>query len=163
MGEAKNKAAYTILTHEMRAEMLGDDPFKPAYDFLFGMIEDVYTSCGGVNHELFGIDFQAGKPTGVNVLVVHRIEDVPRLREQMLQRWPMVAHIFEGWAAPDESVPPSQHPQRYDIVSVMLNTSDMTAAASCRVDAGQKTIERGDLVFLSELGGRLGRELPTRH
>lgn len=163
MGEAKNKAARTALTDEMRAEMLGENPFKPAYDFIFGMVEVVYTSSGGVNHELIGIDFLAGKPTGVNVMVVRRIEDVPRLREQMLQNWPMVAHVFEAWAAPDASVPASQHPQRYDIVSVMLNTSDMVAAASCRVDPGQKTIERGELVFPSGVGGRLGRELPTRH
>ena len=163
MGEAKNKSARTALTDEMRAAMLGEDPFKLAYDFLFGMVEHVYTNSGGVNHELIGIDFDAGKPTGVHVLVVRRTEDVPRLREQMLQHWPMVAHDFEAWHAPDASVPASQHPQRYDVVSVMLNTSDMVAAASCRVDPGQKTIERGELFFPSGVGGRLGCELPTRH
>lgn len=163
MGEAKNKSARLALTEAERAGMLGDNPFNSAYNFLFGMAEVVYKSTGGVNHELIGMDFDAGKPTGVNVMLVRRIEDVPRLREQMLQKWPMVAHVFEAWAAPDASVPASEHPQRYDIVSVMLNTIDMVAAASCRVDPGKKTIERGELLYLSGVGGRLGRELPTRH
>lgn len=163
MSEAKNKATRTALTDEMRAGMLGGNPFNPAYDILFGMVEFAYKSTGGVNHELIGLDFKEGKPTGANVMAVRRIEDVPRLREQMLQTWAMVAHVFEAWAAPDASVPASEHPQRYDIVSVMLNTSDMVAAASCRVDPGQKTIERGELFFPSRVGGRLGRELPARH
>jgi len=163
MGEAKRKGSRPGLTDARRAEMLGESPFIPAYDFMFGMVEYVYTNSGGVNHALYGVDFVAGKPTGVNVLVVQRIEDVPRLREEMLQKWPMVAHVFEAWAAPDASVPASEHPDRYDIVSVMLNTSDMVATASCRVDPDKKTIERGELLYPSGVGGRLGRELPTRH
>lgn len=163
MGEAKNKAARPALTDEMRAVMLGDDPFKQAYDLLYGMVEFVYTNSGGVNHELIGIDFDAGKPVGVNVLEVRRIEDVPRLREQMIKTWPMVAHVFESWAAPDSSKPPSEHPQRYDVVSLMFHTPDMVGAAACRVDEGKRSIERGELLYPTGLGGRLGRELPTRH
>ncbi|MBY0464779.1 MAG: hypothetical protein K2W33_07520 [Burkholderiales bacterium] len=165
MGQARAKAKnlQPDLTDEERLQMLGENIFGPAYDFLFNMAQHVYTSVGGVNHELIGVDCKDGKPVGVNILRIRRIEDVPRLREEMLQKWPLVAHVFEAWAAPDASCPAHAHPQRYDIVSIMLNTIELSAAATCRVDEARKTIERGELQFLSALGGRLGRELPTKH
>ena len=163
MGEAKMKATKTAMTSEERETALGLDPFAPAFDLVFGMIEAVFTQTGGVTHELIGIDFDAGKPTGVNVLVVRRVEDAPRLRAQMLEKWSMVVHVFEAWAAPDQSVPPHAHPLRTDIVSVMLHTSDMAASASCRVDTEKKTVQRDALIFVDQIGGRLGRELPQRH
>jgi hypothetical protein len=163
MGEASNKAKHVVLTEEMRAGMLGDNPFIPAYDFLFAMLEPIYTASGCIDHQLIGIAFQDGMPTGINVVNIRRIEDVPRLREQMLQRWPLVAHVFEAWVAPDTSAPPSKHPERVDVVSIMLNTSDILASAPCRVDPVRRTIERAELTFPDRVDGRLGRELPTRH
>lgn len=96
MGEAKRRAAhnaspFTLLTDAARSEKLGIDPFPTAFDFIYGMVEAVFTKAGGVNHELIGIDFENGKPTGVNVLLVNNVEDVPRLRARMLERWAMVA------------------------------------------------------------------------
>lgn len=101
MGEAKRGAAhnaspFTLLTDAARSEKLGIDPFPTAFDFIYGMVEAVFTKTGGVNHELIGIDFENGKPTGVNVLLVNNVEDVPRLRARMLERWAMVAHVFEA-------------------------------------------------------------------
>lgn len=163
MGEAKRKQVGHPLTSEDRDLALGTEPFAPAYELVFGMVDTVYSATGGVNHELIGIDFEAGKPTGVNVLVVRRIEDVPRLREEMLLKWPLVAHVFEAWSAPDDSMPPSQHPLRYDVVNVALHTSDRAAVAMCRVDENQRTVEKADLIYPDKIGGRLGRDLPTRH
>ena len=163
MNKAINMASKLALTAEKREEMLGNNPFILAYDLVFGMVNTVFSKFGDVNHELIGIDFDDGKPTGVNVLVVHRIDDVPRLREEMLNKWPMVAHVFEAWAAPDATVAPSIHPLRYDVVNVVLHTSDMAAVAVCRANAEMKTVEKADLEHQYQLGGRLGRELPTRH
>lgn len=163
MGEAKRRSANQAMTTKEREAALGNEPFAPAFDLVFGMVNAVYSKSGGVNHELIGIDFDAGKPTGVSVLVVRRIEDVPRLREEMLLKWPLVAHVFEAWAAPDASVAPSAHPLRYDVVNVALHTSDMAAVAMCRANAEKKTVEKADLIYPDQIGGRLGRELPTRH
>ncbi len=167
MGEAKRRAAHspsppTPLAEAARSEKLGIDPFPAAFDFIYGMVEAVFTKAGGVNHELIGIDFENGKPTGVNVLLVNNVEDVPRLRARMLERWAMVAHVFEAWAAPDASVPARVHPDRYDIVAIMLNTSEFMAVANCRVDVAAKTIERAELMLPDEIQGRLGRPLGPR-
>lgn len=167
MGEAKRRAAhnpspFTLLTEPARSEKLGMDPFPAAFDFIYGMVEAVFTKAGGVNHELIGIDFENGKPTGVNVLLVNNVEDVPRLRARMLEQWAMVAHVFEAWAAPDASVPARAHPARYDIVAIMLNTSEFMAVANCRVDVAAKTIERAELMMPDDVQGRLGRSIGPR-
>lgn len=163
MGEAKRKQTGKAMSPEERDIALGNDPFVAAYKLVFGMVDTVFSATGGVNHELIGIDFDAGKPTGVNVLVVRRIEDVPRLREEMLLKWPLVAHVFEAWAAPDTSTAPSVHPMRYDVVNVALHTADMAAVAMCRANAELKTVEKAELMYPDQIGGRLGRVLPTRH
>ena len=163
MGESKRKSVHQVLSTEQREHALGRDPFTPAYDLIYGMVQAVFAQQGEVSHELIGVDFEAGKPVGVSVLVVRRIEDVPRLRADMLERWPMVAHVFEAWAAPDAAVAPSLHPLRYDVVNVALHTSDMAAVAMCRANASRRTVEKTDLIYPDQIGGRLGRELPTRH
>ncbi len=163
MGEAKRKSAQQALTPEQRDLALGSNAFTPAYDLIFGMVNAVFSKEGEVNHELIGLDFEAGKPVGVNVLLVKRIQDVPRLRAGMLEHWPMVAHVFEAWGAPDASVAPSAHPLRYDIVNIALHTSDMAAVGMCRADSKAKTVEKADLIYPDKIGGRLGLDLPTRH
>ncbi len=164
MGDAKRRkdAAGVDLTEVERAAMLGLDPFRAAFALIYGMIEAVYTQSGGVNHELIGIDFANGNPTGVHVLLVERVEDVPRLRDEMLVRWPMVAHVFEAWAAPDDSAPAHAHPERYDAVALMLHTTEFMAAANCRVNESKRTIERGELLMPTEVKGRLGRTVAAR-
>lgn len=163
MGQAKGNPANQVMSTGQREVALGSDPFAPAFDIGFGMVNAVFSKAGGVNHELIGFDFEAGVPVGMNVLVVERTEDVARLRAEMLERWPLVAHVFEAWAAPDASVAPSAHAQRYDVVNVALYTSDMAAVAICRVDVEKQKVVKGDLIFPDQIGGRLGRVLPTRH
>ena len=164
MGDAKRRALMSgqPLSEAVRAEKLGNDPFSAAFELVYGMVETVFTKAGGINHELIGLDFEQGVPTGVNVLLVRDVQDVPRLRALMLERWPMVAHVFEAWEAPDASMPAHAHPQRHDIVAVMLHTSDLIAAANCRVNPAARTIERAELIMPSEVQGRLGRVLPPR-
>lgn len=163
MGEAKHKAAKPNLNSSERILALGTEPFMPAFDLVFGMVEHVYSHIGGVTHQLIGIDFEAGKPIGVNTLDIRHVTDVPYLRSKMLEKWPMVAHVFEAWAAPDASAPPSAHPLRYDVVNIMLHTNEIAAVAPCRVDAVKKLVERAELIYPDQIGGRLGREMPTRH
>lgn len=142
--------------------MLGYDPFSAAFDLIYGMVEAVYTKSGGVNHELIGIDFVQGKPEGVSVLLVQRPDDIPKLRDEMLLRWPMVAHVFEAWAAPDDSMPAHEHPLRYDAIALMLNTTEFMATANCRVDPVTRTVERGKLLMPTEVKGRFGRTIVPR-
>lgn len=172
MGQARQKANRPALTDAQRQASLGPEPFAPTYDLIFGMAESVFTKVGSFTHQVIGLDFQDGKPTGVNVLQIRNIEDVPRLVDDMLQKWPMVVHVFEGWAAPpDSNVMPSEHPKRYEIINMMMHTSDQAAAAMCRIDGKRRTIERGTLLFPDHIGGRiggrigggLGHPLPTRH
>lgn len=165
MGEARRSAqAKKSLGETDRAIALGTGNFfEAAYDLLYGMVEHVYTRSGGINHQLIGLDFADGKPLGMHVLLVKRIQDVPRLRDEMLGSFPMVAHIVEAWGAPDASVAPSLHPQRYDVVSIMLHTIDMAAHAECRVNEKMRTMTRATLMYPDQVLGRLGRELPTRH
>lgn len=164
MGEARKKAAmYKPMNDIERAAALGNEPFKLAFDLLFGMVDVVYKSTGGVNNELIGIEFDGGKPKGVNVLLVKRLEDVPRLRTEMLLRWPMVAHVFEAWAAPDASARASEHPKRFDVVSIAMYTPEMAAFAQNRVDVVNRRVERGELVYPDRIEGRLAFDLPQRH
>lgn len=164
MDTSTSLAVRKKLTAEQRANVLGENAFSLAYDLIYGMAEAVYTKTGGVNPQLIGIDFEAGKPTSVSTLPVRRPEDVQRVRTSMIERWSLVAHVFEAWAAPDQKfTPPSAHPERYDIVSIMLFTPDCAAGAMCKVDVAKRTIERGDLIFPDQVGGRFGHALPKRH
>jgi len=158
----KKRNEKPLLTLEDRAVMLGSDPFKATYDLVYGMVEAVYTQAGGVNNELIGIDLEAGKPIGVNVTVIKRANDVSRLRDEMLEKWPLVAHVCEMWADPDASVPPHEHPDRQDIVGITLHTLDCVAIASCPTNEAEKTVERGELLMPIEMSGRFGRKIPPR-
>lgn len=161
MGEAKRKLR-SQLSIEDRAAMLGADPFKAAYDLIYGMIETVYSQTGGVNHELIGLDFEDGRAVGVNIVLIKRTEDVPDLRDRMLVSWPMVVHVCEAWAAPDASCAPHAHPQRQDVVAVTLHTLEFAATASCLVNEKARTIQRGELLMPTEMKGRLGRDIAPR-
>lgn len=164
MGEARRRLeVLKPLTDSERAEALGSDPFKLAFDLLHGMVQAVFKATGGINHELIGVDFEAGQPKGVNVLVVKRLGDVARLRGDMLVRYPMVAHIFEAWAAPDGSAPPSSHPGRYDVISIGLYTTDIAAFAQNRVDVASRVVARGELIYPDRIDGRFAFDLPQRH
>jgi hypothetical protein len=163
MGESKRKqTARPVLGLEDRNRRLGNDPFKAAYDLIYKVVAGVYTETGGVNHELIGIDFDSGKPTGVNVVLIKRVGDVPSLRDQMLLMWPMVVHVCEAWSAPDASCPPHDHPKRQDVVAITLHTIEFAATASCLVDEKEQSIRRGELVMPTEMGGRLGRPIVQR-
>lgn len=162
MGEAKKKMNKAFLSAEVRAAMLGADPFKAAYDLIYGMIETVYSQTGGVNHELIGLEFEAGRAVGINVVLIKRTEEVPDLRDRMLVSWPMVVHVCEAWAAPDASRAPHAHPQRQDVVAVTLHTLEFAATANCPVNEKARTIQRGELLMPTAMKGRLGRDIATR-
>lgn len=168
MGQAKAKAAgRPVLTEAMRAAMLGNDPFNIAYDFLFDQVKLLYTTHGGFPNTLIGMHFENGQFDRLYPTTIRRLEDVPGLRNAMLQYSPMVAHIFEAWIAPPgrPDLVPSQHPERKDCVTFMLHTSDMCAATSCIVNPSMRSIQRGELIFPDKVEGRLGRDLPdmVRH
>lgn len=161
MGEAKNKLRKP-LTEAERASMLGTDPFKVAYDMIYEITEEIYKEFGHVDHELLGIDFKDGVPSGVHTLPVRRVEDVADLRDRMLVTWPMVIHVCEAWASTDPSCAPSQSPDRQDVVMITLHTDEYAATAKCVVNEQERTIQRSELVMPTEMKGRLGRELPKR-
>lgn len=162
MGEAKRRREHTrndAPTTEERAAALGSDPFRVAYDAVFGMAERLWTEAGCVPHQLLGLEFEGGNLRQVHVLRIDRPEDVPLRRAQMLERWPMVAHVCEAWGAPDLSHPPSLHPRRQEIVAIMLNTEEFMAAAQCEVNPADRTIKRAELRMIDRAEGKMGRSI----
>lgn len=163
MGEAKRKKSnIEPLTPEARFSMLGSDPFPTCMDQVYGMAEYVYSRSGMVNHQLIGLEMLDGSVTGVNVLYVKRIEDAPKLRDELLQRFPMVAHVFEAWSAPDRTAAPSAHPKRTEIVSISLHSLEAAVFMQCPADPKQRKVVRGEVIVPTEVKGRLGRELEKR-
>lgn len=158
-----NSPVPPVLTAQQREIALGDDPFTPAYDLIYQLLAAIFMQSGRLQNELIGLEFEHGQPKQASVVNVQDIEHVPVMLDQMLQRWPMVVHAFEAWLAPDRSYPTSEHPLREDIVSLMLHTQDVVAAAICPCDATTKIVHKAELVFPDAIGGRGARKLPVQH
>jgi hypothetical protein len=166
MGEAKNRGSATDRMTDAKTKLLGDDPFAEAYEVIFEMVETVYGQAGGITHQLIGLDFKDGKVSGVNTLPIqsdNAIANIPLTVEQMLMKWPIVAHVCEAWEAPPEGMKASEHPDRRDIVSIMIHSMDAAKAASCLVNNSKRTVVKATLIALDKIGGRLGRKFETRH
>lgn len=131
-------------------------------DQVYGMAEYVYSKSGMVNHQLIGLEMLDGSVTRANHLYVKRIEDASKLRDEFIQRFPMVAHVFEAWSAPDPSVAPSAHPNRTEIISISLHTLEAAVFMQCPVDPKAKKVIRGEVIVPTEVNGRLGRDLEKR-
>lgn len=164
MGQAKAKAsARPELTEAARAAMLGNDPFTTAYDFMFEAVSKMFLISGNIKPELVGLDFQDGQIKGVNVIPIRRREDVTELRAQMLLRWPMVIDLFEGWRAPPGgTLPPSQHPERIESIFLLLNTTNIAAAAFCDIDQKTRSLTRTELIYPDRIEGNFKRDLPPQ-
>jgi hypothetical protein len=136
-----------------------------AYDLIFGMVENVYAQTGGVNHELIGIEFEAGKPSGVNTFLVSdkHFPMITEYVERMLLKWPVVAHVAEAWAAPAGDYAPNEHPERKDIVSICLHTQTSQVVASCEVDKSTRKVVKAPLGDVVSAKGRMARSIPTKH
>lgn len=163
MGEAKRRNSnIEPLTAEIRFSMLGSDPFPKCMDETYGMVEHVYSRSGELNHQLIGFEMVDGSITKANVLFVKHIEDAPKLRDKFLQRYPMVAHVFEAWSAPDQQAQPSAHPRRTEVICISLHSLDAAVFMQCPADSKLKTVIRGEVIVPTEIQGRLGRDLEKR-
>lgn len=166
MGEAKNRGTATDRMTDAKTKLLGDDPFGQAYEVIFEMVKTVYGQAGGITHQLIGLDFKDGKVSGVNTLPIqsdNAVANIPLTVEQMLMKWPIVAHVCEAWEAPPNGIKASEHPERRDIVSIMIHTMDAAKSASCLVNQTERTVSKATLITLDKIGGRLGRKFETRH
>lgn len=128
---------------------------ETVFDRVFELQRIVFKEFGGVEHTLMGLDFKAGEIQTVDTLRIKRKEDVQHLLADMLERWPMVAHVFEAWVAPDASTAPSKHAMRQDVVCFMLHTTDVVAAAQCRADAASRTLEKAPLLYPDRVAGTM--------
>lgn len=166
MGEAKNRGSAMDRKTDAKTKLLGDDPFAEAYEVIFEMVETVYGQVGGVTHQLIGLDFKDGKVSGVNTLPMQSetaIAKIPLTVEQMLLKWPIVAHVCEAWEAPPDGMKASEHPDRRDIVSIMIHSMDAARSANCLVNQIERTVCKATLITLDKIGGRLARKFETRH
>lgn len=166
MGEAKKRGVQADRVATAKEQTVGDDPFSVAYDAIFGMVEAVYKQTGGVNHQLLGLGFKDGKVNSVNSLPIEdqdALARVPVNIERMLLKWSLVAHVFEAWEAPPDRMKASEHPDRKDIVSIMIHSMDAVMTAGCLVNEAERTVYKAELLAVEKIGGRLGREFETRH
>lgn len=166
MDEAKNRGSEADRIANAKTQLLGDNPFNVAYEVIFGMVTSVYGQTGGVNHELIGLDFKDGKVSGINVFLIEDEASVARIPmnvERMLLKWPLVAHVTEAWAAPPDGIEPSDHPERKDIIAILIHSQDAAMTASCEVDETLRTVNKAVLRQVEKIGGRLGRNFETRH
>jgi hypothetical protein len=111
---------------------LGRDPLSSAYDLMFEMVEMVVSKSTHLQQELVGFSFVDGSPSPACAV---RVEQSPRLRElleDMLDRWPVVAHVFQGWSSPDAGIEGYQH-VRHEVVVIAVHLHDASRMATCRV------------------------------
>lgn len=93
-------------------------------------------------------------------------ENINRLPENlqlMLAKWPVVVDVFEAWSGPAGEGPASKHPNRKDIVAIMIHGAEVASSASCEVDMVTKEVKKGPLVSVEKIEGRFGRPLAVKH
>lgn len=136
-----------------------------AYDKMFSMIEFVIQKQGCIENQILGLDVINGSITGVNAYYVKdsEIDLVPVIIEDMLTKYPMLVQIFEAWSAPDFEGRPSGHPQKQDIIQVLIYTESSIYTATCPRDLETKSITKGELIKPDQVSGRLVRHEPTKH
>jgi hypothetical protein len=109
------------------------DRFGAAYEMMFEMAEMLVSRTGHLRQELVGFEFEGGSPMPARAMRVEQSDVLNRLMQQMLDRWPVVAHIFQGWSLPDASSAGYQH-IRYEVIVIALHTRESACVATCRVD-----------------------------
>lgn len=144
-------------------QALGETPFETAAEKIIAEVSATYKKTGSIAHQLMGIHFSAGAISGAVAVEIRRKSDVVRMREHMLNSFPMVAHIFEAWIAPDSAARPSQHAQRQDVVAIMLHIEGAMGAINCVVDPLTRSITPGPIIVPDQVEGNFRRELGPRH
>ena len=108
------------------------ETFESAYDLMFEMVEMLACRTGHLRQELVGFEFRDGTPVPARAVKVEQSDVLGRLMQQMLDRWPVVAHIFQGWTVPDAT---SDHQRvRCEVIVIALHSHDAACMATCRID-----------------------------
>lgn len=165
MGEAKRRASESDCTSEAEQYRSSEQCIYDVYDHIFELSEQVYSQTGGVKHELIGIEFRGSQIRGLNRVPISEGENsqVKPIMSRMLKKWPIVVHVMEAWLAPPTDVAPHSHPERKDVVLIMVHTEASAYVATCVVDPESKTTMKDELLKLDGVGGRFGRDLPKQH
>jgi len=111
----------------------GADPISMAYDLMFEMAEILFARSGRLRQELIGFQFQDRDPMLAKAVWVEQSADLSYLMKKMLEQWPVVAHIFQGWSIPDSS-PAGRTHGRCEVVVIALHTPTEARMATCRVE-----------------------------
>lgn len=139
--------------------------FEIAYDAVFDIVKEVYRQTGCINHQLMGLEFKLGEIVRINSLPIdaENINRLPENLQLMLAKWPVVVDVFEAWSGPAGEGPASKHPNRKDIVAIMIHGAEVASSASCEVDMVTKEVKKGPLVSVEKIEGRFGRPLAVKH
>lgn len=165
MGEAKRRASDSDRTIEAERYRSSEHCIYDVYDHIFALAELAYSQSGSVDHELIGIEFRGSQIRDLNRVRISEGEKnkVQPIMARMLKKWPIVVHVMEAWLAPPTEVAPHAHPERKDVVLIMVHSEASAYAATCVVDPEAKTIKKDELLKLDGVGGRFGRDLPRQH
>ena len=140
------------------------DPFGAVYDLMFEMAEMLVSRTGNLKQELVSFEFDGEVPLPARAVRVGQSDALKRLMEEMLVRWPVVAHIFQGWSLPDPGSAGHQH-VRSEVIVIALHTRDRVCVARCKVDRtpqrretstddgrepGSVTVEKGRLRVIAK-------------
>ena len=144
---------------------LGKNSLHDAYEKMFSMVEFVLARQGHISHQIMGLEFKKGKIRKVHALPVEddSVEKTPEYIERMLSKYPMVVHVFEAWSSPDDSVKPSEHSQRQDVVELFFYTEAQVHVSTCVRDMEKGTISKGEIFKPDQVGGRLAKPMPVTH
>lgn len=165
MGEAKRRASESDRVSEAEQYRSSEQCIYDVYDHIFELSAKAYGQTGGVNHELIGVEFRGSVIRGLSRVSIAEGEKskVQPMTASMLKNWPIVVHVMEAWLAPPSDVAPHAHPERKDVVMIMVHTEASAYVATCVVEPGAKAIKKDELLKLDGVGGRFGRELPKQH
>jgi hypothetical protein len=135
------------------------DPFGAVYDLMFEMAEMLVSRTGSLRQELVGFEFDGDVPVPARAVRVGQSDALHRLMDEMLARWPVVAHIFQGWSLPESNSAGYRH-VRSEVIVIALHTHDRACIARCKVvrpppargtakgdspQPGSVTVEKGEL------------------
>ena len=165
MGQAKQRGTKDERVGKAKTSTMGDSPITKVYDVIFGLVDMLYTKTGGINHELIGFDLKNGEVAGANTLLITKenINHIPERVGQMLNKFPVVAHICEAWEAPSADVLAVEHPERKDVIAIVIYTESSAFTASCEVNPKNQTVKKGELHETVSLQGRMAHQLPQKH
>jgi hypothetical protein len=111
--------------------------FTRTYDFLFEMIQMVIGKTGRLRQEVIAFNLRGGIPFLARALWEDEPDLLDKQIDDLLARWPVVAHISQRTVERQKSVwfAPPNNPESQEAVVVRVLSKTADAVAICRLNA----------------------------